>query len=1217
MKGDAGMEIKWTDSQLDAINVRDKTLLVCAAAGSGKTACLTKRIIDQLTNEGAEIDQMLIVTFTRAAAAELRQRIFSSLSNAMADESKKNHLSRQLIKISSAKICTIDSFYLDLVRTNFEKLDLSPSFRPADEAELNVLSRSVMEDTVDSFYETRQKEFSELAECFVNVRNTASLSEVFLSLYSNTESLPEGIGFIKESADKMLADSKLDLFEGHFGSHLKDEILLTAKYFYSIYVDICDEMKEDEKFSSNYLPAFLGDKDLLESLIKNLEHGTFAECYATVNSYKALGLKSISKYRTEDVEKFKALRDRFKKQLASIIKKAFTISPENIPKALEKTARLTNTVYELLLDFEKHITEEKKQRSICSFSDIRRYAMELLVTKEKTPTPLATELSQKYKYIYIDEYQDVDKVQDLIFRSIAGPTSRFMVGDIKQSIYSFRGADPSLFNSYREKFAAIEDGMIPSGNDASVFMSDNFRCDSTVVNFTNDVCSFFFSECAQSMKYSKKDDLIFSKVVEDRVCPEEPVSVYVLCPSEDLPEKDPDTESDEIDETAKEIEAKFIASKICELLKDGKKANGERILPHDIAVLFRTKAMGSCVKEALSKAGIDCSDSSDKEYFENPDVLLMLCLLNAIDNPQRDIYFTGLLRSPFFNFTLDELIAIKRPLGRAYSMFDALCIYEKENCDELSKKCRTFIDTLDKFRDAAVSLPTDKLIRYLYSTELFAANGLINADDSSNLMRLYEYARKFEGSSYKGLYNFIEYINRVIEQDTTLESRSGEISEGKVTLMTIHQSKGLEFPVCIVAGAGGMFNFQNAKESLVFESTVGIAMKIPDGSGYARLDTPMRQSLIGISKQGQTEEEMRILYVALTRAREKLIITASTRGKEASVRERAEHNRTYKCRYTVCNVHSYIDWILASADPDASSPYYSVSFIERDGIEATVAKRKTVSLSEKHAKSSDEVNELLRDRFSFRYPYTEATRLPAKISVSRLIPEKPDGESAELPIEMGDTEAKQKNKKSYNTQYQVPEILRSEIGGKKKPTPAERGTATHLFLQFCDFERTEKTGVPEELCRLIDRGFIPDNSASLVFEKELEAFFHSELFKEIKKAKRVIREQRFNILLPTSTLSTDPEFLKQTEGEELAVQGVIDLLIEDENGEMILCDYKTDRLTEEMAENDSLLKKEMYRRHGDQLSYYTKAVERLFERKCKKVLIYSTAAKKAIEIEQV
>ncbi len=1192
------MGISWTPAQLNAIDTRNKTLLVSAAAGAGKTAALTERIIRLITAEKdpADISKMLVVTFTRAAAAELRQRIFVAVNDALAKDPTNTYLSQQLVALSSAKICTIDSFYLEVVRQGFDAISISPSFRTADASELDVMAKSIMEETIDELYEKHPEEFSEAVQCFVGLRNSAKLSDIFLKLYSSTESLIDGIDFIKKCAERTESEGDLDFFDTTYGKVMRESAIEQLEYTVSVLDDCFVTCQNNDELAVKYLPSFSYDLTYSKKLLELLGGADYVACRDYVGSYSPLALKRMSK-STEESEAVKDARNELNKKLAILHKKAFNLSPESISSLMHATARILFTVYDLLCEYDRRFSEEKKQKNICSFSDVRRYALQLLVNPDGTPTERARGYAEQFTDIFIDEYQDVDRVQDLIFSSIAKPTARFMVGDIKQSIYRFRGAEPDVFAEYRKKFPKIDEA--EGSNVASVFMSENFRCDSSVIKFTNKVCSYIFSSCAESMDYSGDDDLVFKKSNEDRAVPEVPVELSIIVPSDDK-------DADDAIGNNRTAEARYVACQIAELLKNGKKADGTQIMPEDIAVLFRSKSTAVTIREELAAIGIDTTDNSDGDFFETPEVLLMLCLLNAVDNPQRDVYIAGLLRSPLFDFTMEELVEIRSSSDRALSLYDALLSY-KEKDSVLGEKCRAFDICLLEFRDRAISLPVDKLLHYLYSSDLFIANGLINNNENNPLLRLYEYARSYENGSFKGLYNFLAYLTKLRESNSDIASETVTKTPGKVTLMNFHKSKGLEFPVCFICNVNKLFNTDDFKESLILEPSLGIAMNVADKTGLARILTPMREAIIRRTRMKNTEEEMRILYVALTRARERLYISATPRSSEASLLAGAEKKRLFSCDYTIRSSTSYLDWILTSLAFEDVSDYCNISFIKKCDIRrANTEPDKSDFLPDDTLKEEAErLKEELKEKLNFSYRYLEASRLPAKISVSELLPKETKNEENEVAYEPF------KERKNQG-EYLAPAILRGE--DKDAASPTARGTATHLFLQFCDFRNAEKNGVSTELDRLIEKKFIPADSTSLVFRSELEAFFKSDLYAALKKAKWVIREQRFNILLPPSVLNSDERFLSETEGEELAVQGVIDLLFEDEFGDLILCDYKTDRLLRDMRNDPSALTAKMRENHAKQLTYYAEAVKRLFSRECKRILIYSTHAAMAVEI---
>ncbi len=1186
-------KISFTDAQRAAIDTKDKNLLVSAAAGSGKTATLTERIISSLTNTDspADISKMLVVTFTRAAASDLRQKIFKALSKALAASPTNKYLATQLLKLENASICTIDSFYYDILREFSSTAGVPQSFRIADTAEAELLSKEIMEKTVSDFYNRDTEGFSHFAECFVGIRSTARLPEVLLDLYSHVSSYPEGIDFLRRSAESCFAGAELDFFETDFGRVLKSDTEERFKYYVAQLEDSVLGLGADDDLSVKYLPSFSYDlsfcRDLLSALGKENGYSATKAHLASYSPIKLGTVRPATEYSAEQRE----LRAKISKSITTLHKKAFALSKEAISRAMIETARITLILHEVLLEFENALLEEKITRGILGFDDIRRFVLKLFVDENGEPTETAKILSKRYTDIYIDEYQDVDRVQDMIFSAISNGHNRFMVGDIKQSIYGFRGAEPSVFASYRQSFAPHGTKEAESSASESIFMSENFRCDENVITFTNRVCSYLFGLVSDSIGYTKEDDLVFSKgrPSKDYISPEVVIGIIV-------PPSDEESDYKPVAENNRAAEARYIAREISTLLREGKKADGKRIEAHDIAVMFRSSKMKEHLCRAFDEAGIEYCGAKEKKYFEDPYVLLVLSLLNVIDNPHRDIHLAATLRSPLFSFTLGELVTLRKYCDSSYSLYDCVCEYAKSESGALAKKCLEFRDELDTLRDMTLSLPVDKLLARVYSMRRFTDAGL---SASENLTLLYEYARIFESGAFKGLYNFIEYVNNLIADGASFDVGKDTASENKVALMTIHHSKGLEYPVCFLSGTSSEFNRNEFGDSLLFESSIGAAMKLADGSGFARLNTPLREAIASKIVLNNAEEEIRVLYVALTRARERLYITGSSKKGADELLRAAEFRKKYSTKHMLMGCKSYLDWILTALSGTESEGIYRVDFAEADKIELSCL-TDTQEEHEEEESSDTELASKLLESFRFEYPYAKLARLPAKISVSRLSPDVLDEDDRALPLFEPD-------KKS-----DVPYILTDTK--KSPPSPAERGTATHLFLQFCDFKRTEKTGVREELERLIEERYLPAESESLVFVEELERFFDSELFGKIKTAKRIIREQRFNILLPPSMFSKDSEFIDSLGDEMLAVQGVIDLILIDADGKLCLYDYKTDRLTRTELENDSELSKKMKERHAEQLSYYKLAVKELFERECDSAEIYSTCAARTVKI---
>ncbi len=1202
------MEKKWTNAQENAMKIHGKTVLVSAAAGSGKTATLTERIIRRITDteNPADISKMLVVTFTKTAAAELRSRIFAALSDALAAAPQNKHLAEQLMKIGSANISTIDSFYFNIVESNANALGLPTKLKIADEAEYALIANKTMEGTIGKFYD-EDPDFPDFVECFASLRQFNMLTDIFLEIYDKLAPIPEGVEILRICAEKTEEEKDLDFFSTHYGEILKAETKAFIDHFYPILCSAVEFINSDEKVQKKYGNAFENDLNLCSRLYNAIED---TECgYKSVRdillTYTPINLTGGKLNADPDIiseaKNYKALRDEFKETALSLAGKSFAKSPETIARAMGDTARYLHTLYRLLSEFEKAVTEEKLRLGILTFVDIRRLTLKLLVNPNGSFTNVAREYSQHFTDIYIDEYQDVDRVQDLIFRSISTPTNRFMVGDIKQSIYEFRGADPSLFAEYRAEFPAYTNGESHSSDTASIFMSNNFRCDKTIIDFTNIVCSKIFGAIADSIGYLPEDDLVFSKIYGEGA-PERINNKVRIALIRSQSSKAKRAEDEPAPLSNHELEAEYIAAEIDRLIKSENKADGKPILPGDIAVLFQTKSMMPHVAEALKKRGIMSSQSNSNKYFESPDVLLMLCVLNVVNNPQRDTYLAGALRSALFGFTMEELINIRLFGDRSSSLFIALQAYSEAHDDTLAEKCKEFITTLEEWQYDAASLPIDRFLRILFDSKRFLATGIVSQPtdngEGGNLLLLYEHARTFENSGFKGLYQFIEHINSMIKEEKVFDDTETCIFRDRVSLITIHKSKGLEFPVCFICDANHSIKSQESKESFVMDRRCGMALKISDESGMARINTPMREAILSKISSNQIEEKMRLLYVALTRARERLYVTAASSSEHSKLFDTADIRRRYFNRYTAMHsCSSFLDWILTACSDDKGDCFEIINMSYKD---ITPYEEKSDNTAQESPEPDRELLEKLKESFSFEYGYSKLAKVPSKLTVSRLYPDILDENDTSLELF---TEIKKAT---------VPDFFAE---GKSAATSAERGTATHLFMQFCNFEYMSNYGVAEELARLQNKKFLPPNAASLVFTDEIDKFIDSELMQNILQADKVIREQRFNVKLSPDGFTSNAELLKVLQGEHLAVQGVIDLILVDENGDISLYDYKTDRLSVDELKDDNLAANKMQIKHGLQLSYYAKAAELLFGKPCKRIAVYSTHSSKLYDIK--
>ncbi len=1194
------MSRSWTPKQKLAIETRGKTLLVSAAAGSGKTATLTERIVRAITDKNypSSISKMLIVTFTRLSASDLKRKISDAISDELAKDPTSLYLSKQLVLLESAHICTIDSFYLDIVRSNFQRLSLPSSFRLADEGEMVLLRREVMDEIIEKHYDSstdENDEFLSFAENFTSAKQSDTLSDIFLALQNKLCSRTDGTGAVLSMAEELRREANGEFFESRQGSIILAQLQNAARSYHEALCRCCDTIcASSPEAEASYLPTFAYEKAFWGELLQILEKKSYSLTREKLLSFNKQKLKSLkAPFKTDELALCRALRDEETAYIKECTKKYFSFNEEEIRGFMKKTADILSSLHTVLAKFEERALEEKIKRRAFGFDDIRYFAFRLLTNPDGSPSDIALAYREQFDEIYIDEYQDVDAMQDRIFSLISRGNNRFMVGDIKQSIYSFRGADPDVFAHYKKTFPPIELGS--KDENALIFMSNNFRCDENVIKFTNKVFSYLFGYCGESIEYTPEDDLIFSKIEPERTLPSPEVKITVI--TDELGqarEKKPD--SDGINP-----EAIWIANEISRLIKYERKADGTPIEPGDIAILMRATTPAADISRALSELSIPCSDNSKYELFETPDVLLALSLLSAIDNPHRDIPLTATLYSPLFRYTMDELILIRTSADPSCSLFEALCDYEKtEDADEgIIVKNRFFLDKLSSYRSLAAALHIDKLLNHLYRDLSMNALG---EGTEQNLTRLYEMARQFEAGSFKGLNNFISYINELIEKDKVPSLSYEDSDKNAVQMITAHKSKGLEFPVCFICNTQSRFNMEDVRLNMLYHANAGIALKLAYAGGMAKLETPLCHAVSQLIENNQLEEEMRILYVALTRARERLYITGKYQYKFENLSQKALLQSTFASDFEVRGCGSWLSMILAALYPLEDGDGYTIEHCDKGEIEfdyslALASGNENTVCS---AKSAYDIEEL-RERIGYRYPHEHLSRLPAKLSVSKLTPTVLDDMDDDAATLEAFDEAKI---------LEIEEFFESKRG----TTHADRGTATHLFLQFCDFENAARNGAERELSRLLEKKFISPEIARLIDLSQIKKFFESKFYAELGSADKVYRETRFNILLPASRFTQDKSFGEEIEGEEILVQGVIDLFFTDADGRIVLCDYKTDHLTKDELSDESLVIKKMTERHAKQLEYYAMAIERLLGKAPDKVVIYSLPFGESVEI---
>ncbi len=1205
---------KWTPAQRDAILSRGETLLVSAAAGSGKTAVLTERILSRVLDDSDALDlsSVLVVTFTKAAASELKARIRSALEGALAKQPGNRRLHTQLLSVGRAKICTIDSFCLDLIRSHFDDLGLSPRVSVADEAAAKLLAKTVMDTLIEDCFEGEEdapviESFGAFCDLYASSRNASALADVFLGIRETLNGYTEGVDWLISQKDRMLSAAAGDFLASDAGGRLLSDLRAFAKTWLARYEDMCAYLASDAVYLKNYGDCFSYEKEWLQELIHLLDTSPdYDAVRAHFQRFAAPGLKSGIRgdKKTEEIVRAKAQHDTFNARREGYLTRFFTVTSTELSALLMRQAEVIGKLHTFLSMYEDRLAREKNRRGQLDFGDMGRLALRLLWDGEKNlPTDTARAEAMKYSEIYIDEYQDVSPVQDCIFRAIAREDNRFMVGDAKQSIYGFRGASPALFLGYR---AAFENDCALG---RTIFLSDNFRCDEQVIDFSNLVFSVLFGCGATALPYTDDDALRYAKKTEGQT-PQTQVTLALLSSDKEEPEDGEDEQSGEESETDIYTEADYIADMTASLLRDGLKRDGSKIRPRDIAVLMRsTKSSAAAVERALEKRGIPSFNNVSRAFFENAEVLLMYCLLAVIDNPQKDVCLAGVLRSPLYRVTLDELIYMRRPYPDG-TLYDALCAFTEETG---FAKGTYFLERLSYYRYVSEGMPVDRFLWMLYGDtgilslvyekekhELFS-EAIDSAQMRANLMMFYEYARSFERGGYQGLYQFVAFISSVIEEKAQMPPvlLSGEDADA-VRIMTVHQSKGLEFPVCFVCGCGKRFNAADQRAAVLMDADGGIATYLGEESGFARINHPMRECVKEEIARKQKEEEMRVLYVALTRAREQLYVCGTHKAPRDYADSFTFSSVSEVTADDVMSQNTTLAWMLIAYSAGKSRTGLPVSLVFPTGADAVVMSDVPTSADNptEDAIGYRAAKAAINDVLSFVYPDAHLTALPAKLSVSELL--RLQSKAAVVPA------AGEKSAEPREKEYAKPRFLQNDTDSGV--SAAERGTATHQFMQFCDFGALSDTAVTPgaridaEIERLLTGHFLSAETVSRIDRGALKRFLGSRLFRRLAYAKSVRREMRFNLFVPASEL---PGYDGADAG--ILVQGIIDCCYIDNDDRLVLIDYKTDHFSRADCENRLQVEKILSERYAGQLRYYRAAAEQLYCRPVSDVRIYSFA----------
>lgn len=1302
----------WTEEQIEAIETRGCNLLVAAAAGAGKTAVLVERIIKMITDreKPVDIDRLLVVTFTNAAAAEMRERIANALSRKLFEEPESKLLQRQLVLLNKARITTIHSFCLDVIRNYFQLIDLDPKFRIADDTETILLKNETIEELFDKKYqEENNEDFLNLVECYCSNRDDSNLMEIVLSLYNFAKSSPYPKEWIYKASEAFNIKEDFDFQNSIWVKSILSSIMIELEGIDKM-IEKSLRIINNEETLKAYLETYEDDLSMINNLIREskISWNNFIDYLRDVRflSLKRCG-KDVDKDKKEQVQK---IRDKYKKQIKDMQEEILNSIGEKVLVHIKELYPMMKCLGELVLEFDRKYIEKKRLRGLIDFNDFEHLTLKILTDKEENgkviPSKAALELKERYEEILIDEYQDSNLVQEVILSTISRSESKnpnmFMVGDVKQSIYRFRQAKPELFLRKYSNYSS-EAG----AKDRKVLLFKNFRSRKTVLEGVNYIFKAIMSENIGELNYDEKEELKasaeFKEINREEFTELGVNEIHIIEKNRDqnninkeLVLIDQEEEQENIDNIR--LEARMAALRIKELVSKRDKSYAvfdkglgdyRSVQYKDIVILLRaTTNWSSTFVEELKNFDIPVFSDTGTGYFETTEIKTILSLLQIIDNPLQDIPLLSVLRSPIASFTDEELIDI-RSINRDVKFYEAMNIivdryndlfnknleiiyaenddykenrfeHLKESLDDtskeeiyaeyddvtkdideyikidkensiskgLAKKCCNFINKFKEFRSLSLHMPIDEFIWYLYSeTGYYSYAGAMpsGVQRQANLRILFQRAKSYENTSYRGLFNFINFINKlkISSKDMGSAKILGE-NENVVRIMSIHKSKGLEFPVVILSGCGKNFNLRDITNQILFHHELGIG---PDYVNFRRrisYPTIFKNVIKKKIKFENLSEEMRILYVALTRAKEKLIITGAVNNIENASKNWSEDIDNLEDKISeniilkgksyldwigpaiikhrdgkilrevanisisdVCNIHSESNWkiklwnrekILKEDRKSVEEVYNNKNDVEDKNLnKIDIIKEILLEIENKEPRTPyyDEINR----RLSWEYKYNFLKGIPSSISVTEL--------------------KRQQNSQDEYSRNVFPPVLKKRpifLEEKKDLTPAEKGTAMHAVMQRLDFNLpvTEES-IKEQVYRMVSREFITEKQAETIDIGKIERFFQSNLGKRMLSAENIKREIPFVMRLKVSEVYRElPE--DSCKDEIIVLQGAMDCYFEEEDG-LVIVDYKTDYVTDKNI--DIVVEK-----YKNQIKYYAEALRKITDKIVKEQYLY-------------
>ena len=1169
------MAEKLTPQQQMAVKDRGGKLLVSVAAGSGKTKVLVDRLLGYLTDEQkpANLDDFLIITYTKAAASELRGKIAAKLTERIADQPDNQHLQRQMQRLFLTKISTVHGFCGDILREYAYRLDLSADFRVADENECGELREQVLSDLLDQAYRSADQnpDFRAFVDTQGLGRDDRLVAEIVLKVYDAARCHLDPEGWLDCCAQASNTEELTDAGETVWGKYLTDSFFVWLDAQIGIMercAGLAARAENMEKPLANLNATLQQLRELRES--KNWDD---IVCRSNVDFGRlTFPRKGID---TSLAEQIKACRVACKKGLEKQ-QRIFSNSSGQILKDLSDSAAAARGLIGLVRQFGHEYDRAKRSRRFLDFSDLEHKMLDLVLGRRRSaPTAAAREIGARFREIMVDEYQDSNGVQDAIFGALTEEKQNcFMVGDVKQSIYQFRLADPGIFLDKYSSFVSAENAQ--PGQGRKVLLSANFRSGGEVISAVNDVFRDCMSPAVGGLAYTEAE--LLREGIPHQKMPDAAVEFYGVQIREDTYAEEP----------------AFVAQRIADMLDNRQQIrDGEGfrpIRPEDIVILLRSPgSVGARFRTALEARGIRCTSGGGTDLLKSEEIIVLRSLLQTIANPRQDIPLLSTLASPVFGFTADELAAM-RAAHRQGNIYDALLADDGD-------KSRAFVGLLNRLRQSARMNTLAQLIEEIFTeTALDSIFGAMDGGEGrrANLQTFFGIASDFESVSRRDLTQFLDYLQSMEEKGLKTE---GEEASGAVTIMSIHKSKGLEFPVVFLCGLSREFNRENLRAQVLCDKELGLGLSVADTVNRVRYPAISKRAIAAKAVQESLSEELRVLYVAMTRARDRLIMTYASRNLEKDIQD-------LSLRYDICggenltrDVVSPGQWVLMSvllrteagmlhnlggrpSETRGSDLPWKIEAVQAPEAAAAV---------QAEEKLRPEIPEALlrrmKESLAFQYGYSDATRMPSKLTATQLKGRQKDSEAAEEAQEP----------KHIRRHWRKPSFAGGQPGG------AARGSAVHTVMQHLNFDRCgSKEGIQKEIDRLVDKRFLTAEEAKAVELDWIAAFFNTEFGRMLCSGASHIREFKFSIL-------DDAEhYGENLDGEKVLLQGVVDCAILEQNSIVVL-DFKTDYVTEETLQ-------EVAQRYRPQVRSYARALSRIYRMPVRASYLYFFRLNRFVEM---